>query len=321
MATASAAFAAPFTVRRYWNPANGGNLCTGDGHEGAEHCIAAGWSYIGHAWTIEDSLVKDDLHRFRNVQTGGYFFSANWDEVAYLITNCGYLWQHEGVAYHVSATRKSSYKEVYRAYNTQNGIHLFTGDLSEYSNLPKSYWKKEGVAFYYPRTDPINFCGPLYWPQTSWAYPRNDVQVSLATLHPAWQPAALDAFGQWNEVGRSQMAFRRSESSANFIKLVWREDVDWLGLTTYFANRDGQLWLCYTEINVAYPMVPSGFVPPYAYDGQGLMVHELGHWVSEDNDYYRPWRSLYCPMWPMDISFRTLAAEDIDGMRVRYGAR
>jgi hypothetical protein len=76
----------------------------------------------------------------------------------------------------------------------------------------------------------------------------------------------------------------------------------------------------------------SNFLSDPQYDVESVITHELGHWVTEVDphrfeefnigpDQSWPWATMYGLSGPGETHMRTLAAEDIDGIRSLYGRK
>lgn len=328
VALASPAQGAPVTVRRFLNVTNGTHFWSAGGEECANVLAqySGTYSYEGPAWTLESSLVSDPLFRAYNVQTGAHFYTASFTEYASL----SYPYVREGVAYYVSATPKSGYATVWRAYNTLTGTHFYTSGLAEYLALPW-YYSRDGAAFWFPPANQV--VNRLHrWANNSSTWPLCRINVNYSQLPADWRDAAYRSRMQWNNVGASNMYFYYNSTSGNTITRSYQVAM-WLGMTvTTPPTPPDTILSARTELNGLYPWSASGTPSSLEYDVESVITHELGHWVKEADphlfeeygigpDQSWPWATMYGFGGTGETHFRTLATEDIDGIRSLYGRK
>ncbi len=325
VASASAAFALPVTVRRFYCPANGNHLWSADGQECANvlQTLSGTYSYEGISWTIEGYLAGSPLYRAYNTRTGGYFYTITAAEYNGLPS----YYNKEGIAYYVSANYYSGYGTVYRAYNRNTGVHFYTADPAEYAGLP-SYFTKEGISFWFP-TAITHYNMDRGWAQTNSTWPKFHVYVDYTGLPADWTAAVTASLAQWNNVGASQMYFYSDYAPRGQRLYLYWDPAGVYVLGQTLANHT-PIDSCWTRINTAFVMAATPPPNSALYDGQSVITHELGHWVHEFDDdsitwypelHYMPWATMTAYATPGSTDQRTLATEDIDALRALYGRK
>jgi hypothetical protein len=123
------------------------------------------------------SFSPYSLYRFKNRDTGAWFFSAAPDEV-HAVWSLAKNWVYEGPAFKVERTKTKDNSEVYRFFNKRSKSHFYTISAQErdevIQNLSHTY-TYEGVAFYGktwrgPNEDPVY---RFFLPQTGSHYFSN----------------------------------------------------------------------------------------------------------------------------------------------------
>lgn len=84
------------------------------------------------------------LHRFYNAKTGAHFYTTSEAEKAKLVKNYAYVFTYEGVACRVKTRPEPGTVPLYRYYNPQTGVHVFTTTLG----APSPAYSSEGIACY-----------------------------------------------------------------------------------------------------------------------------------------------------------------------------
>lgn len=327
VAWATPAYGGPNTVRRFLNLTNGAHFWSASGSE----CAAvlanypSTYRYEGMAWTIESSQVSNPLYRAYNTSNGTHFYTANYTEYMGLPPN----YSKEGVAYYVSTTYHTGYSTVYRAYNTSNGAHFYTSSYSEFIGLP-TWFVKEGPAFYFPAASPI-VNRYRRWGYTSQTWPTCRVYVNYQPLPDGdWETAAYSARMEWNNSGRTNMYFYFADSTGQNRIVQGNLGRGPTGVTILdppTGDSSVRIVGATTTVNTYFAWSADGSPLGYEFDLQSLITHELGHWVEELDDYslapaqYWPWATMYGVSTQAAMHQRTLAAEDIDGIRSLYGPK
>ena len=91
------------------------------------------------------------VYRFYNIKNGVHFFTANDNERNYIKENLSHIYRDEGVALHAYSSHDSGLRPVHRFYNTQQGVHFYTANQAEATNVNKTMSEKyqyEGIAYY-----------------------------------------------------------------------------------------------------------------------------------------------------------------------------
>lgn len=89
--------------------------------------------------------------RFRDKDTGAYFFSIYETEMASLRTTYAYKYVEEGTSWYASKTSLAGWSPLYRFRNKQNGTYTFTAYESERVAMNTTYsatFVEEGIAYY-----------------------------------------------------------------------------------------------------------------------------------------------------------------------------
>ena len=115
----------------------------------------------------ERALEQNAVHRFYNVETGAYFFTAFLEEVNNIIANLP-SWVYQGPVFRVQYGQTAENLPVYRFYNTHAGAHFYTMNEQEkesvIANLSDVY-KYEGIAFFASPNQVVGQEGqPSYYP-------------------------------------------------------------------------------------------------------------------------------------------------------------
>lgn len=137
------------TGTHFWttNPAEmGTNWCQSNAAYTVE-----GYSYQSGIFNVASSTFTGSapVHRFRNTQNSGYFYTISESERLIVMANMPqYL--YEGVAWYAATAQIGNTKPVYRFYNTVQGGHFYTSNETErqvvLTNFPS--YVPEGIAFW-----------------------------------------------------------------------------------------------------------------------------------------------------------------------------
>ena len=112
-----------------------------------------------------DSVSDTKVHRFFNPETGGHFYTASEVERDFAINNLD-SYSYEG-AFFASATETNDAlkqtKPVYRFFNSNTGVHLYTISEAERDNINNNLanYNFEGIAYYGYESD-LSGAIPLY---------------------------------------------------------------------------------------------------------------------------------------------------------------
>lgn len=272
--------------------------------------------------------APNTVRRFYNMTNGAHFWSAGGEECANVLATWPGIYRYEGIAWTIDASRVSN--PLYRAYNTANGAHFYTTSYAEFAGLPW-YFIKEGPSFYFPPASPV-INRVRRWPDnTNEAWPRCRVYVNYQLLPDPWKAAAYQARMEWNNAGRSNMYFTFADASgAN--RIVAADLGSRFGMASTVVEPTPQwssanMTKATTTINTWHSWSVDGVPGSTQIDLQSTLTHELGHWVMEKDDYlitpqqWWPWATMHGLSSYGATYKRTLAAEDIDGIRWTYGAK
>lgn len=155
------------------------------------------------------------------------------------------------------------------------------------------------------------------WPYVSSTWPQYRVYVDYTPLTSSWRTVAYNSRMQWNNVGASKQYFYYSDSSGTHeIRMANYGNTGWLGSTLALGS---PLYDADTKLNSYYPLV-TATPTSTQYDGQSVITHELGHWLELNHSSVS--YATMSPGLPAGSTWmRTLATDDISGIRALYGAK
>ena len=91
------------------------------------------------------------VYRFFNMKAGTHFYSANNAEFMNVFNAMTGAFRYDGIAWEVPLLSGGpSMKPVYRFFNLKSGVHLYTADEAEKTNIQKKLagqYRFEGVAY------------------------------------------------------------------------------------------------------------------------------------------------------------------------------
>jgi len=154
------------------------------------------------------------------------------------------------------------------------------------------------------------------WNPPTAKYSNSDVYPMSA----AWMTVAASAAAAWTNVSSCPFSIVRDEIYGDvFLSTLGAynrgADSGRLAATTYRAT-NGNIYRGTTWVNTYYPWATNG--SSSAYDLQSCLTHEFGHWaplkdVSSPTD-----ATMYGTMPKGETKKRTLATDDINGIRAAY---
>ena len=159
----------------------------------------------------------------------------------------------------------------------------------------------------------------IRWKSNSSTWPQYRVYVDYHTMPSDWRTEAYEARLEWDNSGASKEYFYYSNTSGQELYRGAYGNTSWLALTTV-ASSGGLISDVGTKVNTDFAWNVAGTPTPTQYDLQSVLTHELGHW-------------LYLEHTPVSLATmvsrhtigtwwqRTLASDDIAGIRAIYGAK
>ena len=96
-----------------------------------------------------DAANAEDVYRFFNTETEGYFYTTSEIERDAIVDNLDNF-IFEDVAFSAFETNVAKSIPVYRFYDSSTGIHFYTADETENSFVEDNLanYSSEGIAFY-----------------------------------------------------------------------------------------------------------------------------------------------------------------------------
>lgn len=95
------------------------------------------------------------VYRFYNVNEGVHLYTADETEKNNVMANLSSIYRYEGVGYSIERSDPLNSNPLYRFYNFQKGVHFYTSDETEKSNVQGTLawtYKFEGVGYGVSRT-------------------------------------------------------------------------------------------------------------------------------------------------------------------------
>jgi hypothetical protein len=112
--------------------------------------ISSGATATKNIALVSGVTTYKNVHRFRNLTSGFYLWSADESEKDSIIANLSKTWVYEGVAYRIDATNPINQAPLWRFVSPTGGYYLYTADAAEKASiiarLP-GVWRHEGEAF------------------------------------------------------------------------------------------------------------------------------------------------------------------------------
>ena len=137
-------------VYRFYNPASQEHFYTATPSERdfLKNTPSIGYNFEGVAFKASLTNASDliPVYRFYDKTTTDHFFTSNVSEETSLKNNPSSGYNFEGIAFYAVGASSNLNTPVYRFFNSSNGQHLFTGNITEITGLSSS-WVSEGVAF------------------------------------------------------------------------------------------------------------------------------------------------------------------------------
>ena len=91
------------------------------------------------------------VYRFYNFIQGVHFYTANQAEATNVKNNMATTYRYEGISYFANTNQESGTTPVYRFYNFIQGVHFYTANQAEATNvnnnMPATY-RYEGVSYF-----------------------------------------------------------------------------------------------------------------------------------------------------------------------------
>ncbi len=90
-------------------------------------------------------------HRFYNLKTGTHFYTANDNESNHVRANLASTYRYENIGFHAYSTPAPDRVPVHRFYNFQNGVHFYTANQNEATQVNNSLthiYRYEGISYY-----------------------------------------------------------------------------------------------------------------------------------------------------------------------------
>ncbi len=139
------------TIHRFYDPASGGHLYTGDEVEkdyvdkNLNNYTYEGESYL----SVAQDLQAEEVYRFFNSQTGVHLYSTSEVEKDSIIENLDNF-SYEGVKFYAYETQIDDSVPVYRFYEPSIGVHFYTPNEAEKIFIEEnlSNYTYEGIAYY-----------------------------------------------------------------------------------------------------------------------------------------------------------------------------
>ena len=147
----------PSPVYRFYSPRTKGHFFTMN--EGEKNNLIATashiWNYEGIAYYAYPTQIPGTgtvpLYRFWSPGARGHFFTRNEGEKDNLIATASHIWNYEGIAYYVAASRMPGTVPVYRFWAPGAKHHFYTLNEGEKNSLianASHIWNYEGIAFF-----------------------------------------------------------------------------------------------------------------------------------------------------------------------------
>lgn len=156
------------------------------------------------------------------------------------------------------------------------------------------------------------------WASSSSTWPQYRVYMDYKSLSSSWRTATYNARMHWNNAGDTKQYFYYDSGSlGHTIKsgsygtgkaLGWTLAV---GAPIYDAD---------ITLNLSHNMSTGSTVAWNQYDGQAVVLHELGH-VLELHESPVSGATMYQTMPAGTTERRSLATDDINGIRAQYGRK
>lgn len=156
------------------------------------------------------------------------------------------------------------------------------------------------------------------WASSSSSWPQYRVYMDYRTLSSAWRTATYNMRMHWNNAGDTKMYFYYDDASRGHNitsgsygtgkALGWTLAV---GSPIYDAD---------ITINVSHNMATGSTVASNQYDGQAVVLHELGH-VLELGHSTVSGATMLANIPAGTTSRRSLATDDLNGIRALYGRK
>ena len=157
---------------------------------------------------------------------------------------------------------------------------------------------------------------PGVWNPATARYSNSNIYPMSST----WMSVAYGAAGTWTAVFICPFSIVRDEAYGD----LWGStlgaynrgvDSGRLAVTQYTAV-NGTIYRAWTWVNTYYPWSTSGSTT--AFDLQSCLTHEFGHWVPLADVTAPTDATMYRTMAKGETIKRSLAADDINGVRAKY---
>jgi len=148
-------------------------------------------------------------------------------------------------------------------------------------------------------------------------------KYSNSNVYPmssAWMTTAANAAAAWTNVSSCSFSIVRDEVYGDTFSSTLGAynrgaDSGRLAVTQYKAT-NGIIYRGWTWVNTYYPWSTSG--SSSAYDLQSCLTHEFGHWAPLGDISSPTGATMYRTMPKGETKKRTLATDDINGIRAIY---
>lgn len=147
----------PTAVDRFFNTQTGVHFYTVSPEERDWVRATLKWfNYEGAAFYAMPSNGESlaPVFRFYNKVSGTHFYTVNVAERDEVIAKLSDIFNFEGVSWYASSGAGAGWRPIYRFFNTTTGIHFYTADIIEASNIQNNQprFRYEGVAYYIRQT-------------------------------------------------------------------------------------------------------------------------------------------------------------------------
>ena len=149
--TSCSAICAP--VHRFYNTQNGAHFYTSNESEKRTVLDLSQYRYEGivnFAKTSQEAGTVP-VHRFYHKVNGTHFYTSNQAEASNVNATLSGTYRYEGVSYYAHSQPVISTVSVHRFYKFQQGVHFFTSNQAEASNVNATLsgtYRYEGVSYY-----------------------------------------------------------------------------------------------------------------------------------------------------------------------------
>lgn len=146
----------PTPVFRFYKYRDGSHFFTNNEQEKAQVVSRPDiYKYEGIAYYSYNQQIEGSspVYRFYNFKNGVHFYTSSTQEYSNVRDNLSHTYRYEGVAYYSLPQQIQDSMPVHRFYKFTQGIHFYTNNQSEATNLNNTAshtYRYEGVSYYLP---------------------------------------------------------------------------------------------------------------------------------------------------------------------------